>query len=698
MESDRVRRLAAAAEAAHERLDEVELREREPIAIIGMGCRMPGGADDPTALWSLLSSGSDAVTPIPPERVELARALGDEGFDAPELGDVFGGFIDAIDEFEPAFFGLSDREATRLDPQHRMLLEVSRQAIENAAIRPSDLRGSRTGLYVGICFEDFAHRSIDNSDVASSLGSSRSVGVGRVAYTLDLHGPVMQLDTTCSSSLLAVHLAAAALRRGECDQALAGGVNALLTHDVFLAFKQMGALSPTGKCRTFDADGDGYVRGEGCGLVLLKTLGQARRDGDHIWAVIEGSAVNHDGRSNGLAAPNGAQQEAVIRAALASAGIVGADIGYLEAHGTGTPLGDPIEAAAAMRVLGEGRTASNTLYAGSIKTNIGHLEGGAGVAGLMKAALAVHHGRIPPTCHFATPNERIAWDSMPFRAPRELVDWPGPARRAGVSSFGMSGTNVHIVVGPAPASEPDSTREDAGPQSLAISARTEASLRAIAGRYADALDRPGGPALADLCFTANTTRDRFDRCATFRAADAATMSAALRSFAAGGAPAACTLGAPCEEPPAGGMICARGRRVPIPAYQFDRGRFWPGRKAETAPAPRKTARENGKVEPAAAPADLPTLRAALIVAVSEATDRPVDQIDDDTPLAQLGIDSLAAADVILTMERAFGRTLPFDMIREDATITSLAELISATTNGAANAMGAPGAEAEQATS
>jgi acyl transferase domain-containing protein len=673
MESDRVRRLAAAAQAAHERLDEVERREREPIAIVGMGCRMPGGVDDPHGLWSLLCAGTDAVTAILPERVELARALGDEGFGSSELGPVHGGFVDGIEEFEPAFFGVSDREAVRMDPQQRMLLEVSRQAIENAAIRPGDLRGSRTGLYVGICFEDFAHRRVDNGDVASSLGSSRSLAVGRVAYTLDLQGPVLQLDTTCSSSLLAVHLAAHALRRGECDLALAGGVNALLTHEVFLAFKQMGALSPTGKCRTFDAAGDGYVRGEGCGLVVLKTLGNARRDGDHVWAVIEGSAVNHDGRSNGLTAPNGAQQEAVIRAALANAGRVGADIGYLEAHGTGTPLGDPIEAAAAMRVLGEGR-GGDPLYAGSIKTNIGHLEGGAGVAGLMKAALAVHHGRIPPSCHFATPNERIAWDSTPFRATPEAVAWPGTTRRAGVSSFGMSGTNVHIVVGPAPDPSPAPTAAGSGPHVLSISARTDASLRAIAGRYADALDRRGGPALADLCHTANTARDRFENEATFRAADAATMIGALRAFAACGAPAACTR----ENPDASGA--ADGRRVPIPGYQFDRRRYWPGSRPAATPRPATPVHANGAVPAVPVALDLPALRTALIDAVSEATDRPVDQIDDDTPLTEMGIDSLAAADVLLTMERECGRSLPIDLIADDATITSLAALIESTAN------------------
>jgi acyl transferase domain-containing protein len=677
MESDRIRRLAQSAQAAHERLDEIERRSREPIAIVGMGCRMPGGVDDPESLWALLSTARDTVTPITPERLALARALGDTGFDDPALGPVHAALVDDVDGFEPAFFGLSEREAVRMDPQQRMLLEVSWQALEDAALAPAGVRGTRTGLYVGICFEDFARRTGHDLDVASSLGSSRSLGVGRVAYTLDLHGPVLQLDTTCSSSLLAVHLAAHALRRGECDLALAGGVNALLVHDGFRAFQQMGALSRTGRCRTFDAGADGYVRGEGCGMVVLKTLGRARADGDFIWAVVEGSAVNHDGRSNGLTAPNGAAQETVIREALASAGRCAAEIGYLEAHGTGTPLGDPIEAAAAMRVLGADRPADRPLYAGSIKTCIGHLEGGAGVAGLMKAGLAIHRRRIPPSGHFEVPNERIAWESTAMRVPTEATEWPADTRCAGVSSFGMSGTNVHVVVGPAPEPDRAATPPPAGAHVLVVSARTDASLRAIAARYADALDRPGGPALADACFTANTTRQRFEHAATFRGADAAGMAAALREFAAGGAPACVTPGAPEDEPAA-----APGRRVPLPPYQFDRRPFWP--EAETGAATIETlaapaSAKPSHARPAGAPetADAATIRALLIDAVASATDCPADRIADDAPLSQLGIDSLAAADVLLTMERELGRALPDSLVGQDTTITSLTDVIAA---------------------
>ncbi|MHC4427223.1 MAG: beta-ketoacyl synthase N-terminal-like domain-containing protein [Planctomycetota bacterium] len=692
---DAVQRLTAALRAAGERIDELERRQREPIAIIGMACRIPGGADDPCSLWSLLENGGDAVKQIDSERLSLMEALGDAGVNDPVLQGMHGAFLDHIDEFDPAFFGISDREATRLDPQHRMLLEVSWEALENAAIKAADLRGSRTGLYVGICFEDFAHRGLfgrpsDETDVAISVGSSRSLGVGRVAYTLDLHGPVLQLDTTCSSSLLAIHLAAHALRRGECNVALAGGVNALLAHEVFLAFQRMGALSRTGKCRTFDASSDGYVRGEGCGMVVLKPLGAAIAAGDHVWAVIEGSAVNHDGRSNGLTAPNGAAQEAVIREAIENAGVSALDVQYLEAHGTGTPLGDPIELGAATRVLCQSRPRQQPLFVGSIKTNVGHLEGAAGVAGVMKAALAIHHRRIPPNKHFSEGNERIDWDKAPVRVPTEAIDWPdlpaGAGPYAGVSSFGMSGTNVHIVLGPAPEVEVPASGSKPQAHVLTLSARTDASLRATAARYADALDLPGGPSIGDVCFTVNTTRSGFERRVAFVAEDADSLCRSLREFSEGRTPDSCVLGEGERVPkevrtlarqfvdgdavdwPAFYRDCGF-RRVPFPSYSFDRKRLW----LTTAPR-RKTIAVAPRAETITevSPADI---RSLLVQAVADAVGCPAEVIKDNAPLAQLGIDSLVAADVLLTMECELGHPLSDDIITGCETIDDLVEML-----------------------
>ncbi|MEZ4729290.1 MAG: long-chain-fatty-acid--CoA ligase [Caldilineaceae bacterium] len=490
----------------------------EPIAIVGMGCRLPQ-ADTPAAFWQLLRNGVDAVTEIPATRWDQQRYY-DADPNAPGKLYVRGGaFVTAVDAFDPHFFGIAPREAISLDPQQRLLLEVSWEALEQAGIAPAQLHGSATGVFVGAFWDDYSPRNFYVADPAELdgyrlLSQLRGLTAGRIAYVLGLHGPTLQLDTACSSSLLAVHQACQALRTGECDLALAGGVNLILSPEQMIALCRMGAVAPDGRCKTFDAGADGFGRGEGCVVLVLKRLTDAVQAGDAIVAVIRGSAVNHDGRSNGLTVPNGLAQEAVIRQALHNADVAPAHIHYVEAHGTGTVLGDPIEVLALANVLGEERT--TPLAIGSVKTNIGHLDAAAGIAGLLKVALALHHGEIPPHLHFHQPNPHIAWETLPITVPTTLTPWPGQRRLAGISSFGMSGTNVHMIVEAVPpvsatAGVPAGWAEPEQPQHLVcLSAKSAPALRDLAARYCTHLAQEPSLALADVAFTANTGRSHFD--------------------------------------------------------------------------------------------------------------------------------------------------------------------------------------------
>lgn len=458
---------------------------REPIAVVAAGCRLPGGANEPETYWRLLRDGVDAVAPVP------AARWGSEGAGTARAYSHHMACLDDIDGFDAAFFGISPREAASMDPQHRLLLEVAWEAVERAAWSPRLLAGSQTGVFIGIYSDDYAQerlyrRLADQIDGHGGLAMMRSLAAGRIAYALDLHGPVMALDAACASSLLAIHLACCSLRAGECDRALAGGVNLVLSPEITLALCQMKALSPTGRCRTFSADADGFVRGEGCGVVALRRLSDAVRDGDPVLAMIRGSAVNHDGRSNGISAPNGAAQQAVLRAALADAGIPGASVGFVEAHGTGTILGDPIELRALGAVYGANRTAP--LPVGSAKTNFGHLEAAAGVAGLLKVVLALRHGEVPPNLHFTAPNPHVPWDALGLTVPASAQPFaPGDAPlRGAISAFGMSGTNVHMILEAAPRLDEILTPERSG-YIAALSAKSESALRALALRHARAL-------------------------------------------------------------------------------------------------------------------------------------------------------------------------------------------------------------------
>ncbi|MEE8522653.1 MAG: SDR family NAD(P)-dependent oxidoreductase, partial [Thermoanaerobaculia bacterium] len=491
----------------------------EPIAIVGLGCRFPGGADDPEAFWRLLHEGMDAISEVPRERWDV-DAYYDPDPEAPgKMSTRYGGFLDRIDRFDPHFFGIAPREAVSMDPQHRLLLEVSWEALEHAGIAPSGLAATRTGVFVGICGNDYSQLSIRHGDPArlvayDGTGGALSAAAGRLSYLLGLRGPSLAVDTACSSSLVALHLACQSLHAGECDLALAGGVNVILSPEANIVLSKARMMAADGRCKTFDAAADGYVRSEGSGMVVLERLSVARRKGDRILAVIRGSAVNQDGRSVGLTAPNGAAQEAVIRDALAAAEVTPDEIGYVEAHGTGTSLGDPIEVRALDAVLSPGHSPERPFLLGSVKTNLGHLEGAAGVAALIKVVLALQHEEIPPHLHFHEPSPHIPWQQIPVQVPTDPTPWPGNGERrvAGVSSFGFIGTNAHVVVeeAPRPADEESAAREVDRPlHLLPLSARSEAARSELAQRFVAHL-RGGSPSLADTCFTAGAGRSHFD--------------------------------------------------------------------------------------------------------------------------------------------------------------------------------------------
>jgi acyl transferase domain-containing protein/acyl carrier protein len=425
----------------------------EPIAVVGMACRFPG-APDLEAYWRLLRDGVDAITEVPADRWDVAALFDPDASRPGMMSTKWGGFLAGVAGFDPGFFGISPREAVLMDPQQRLMLELAWSAAEDAGRDPESLRGTRTGVFLGALWSDYARlagRNLDQIGQHTATGQDLSIIPARVSYTLGLRGPSVGITTACSSSLVAVHLASQSLRLGESSLALAGGVNLVLAPESTVAMTKFGAMSPNGRSRAFDDDADGYVRGEGGGVVVLKRLNDAVRDGDRIYCVIRGSAVNNDGYSNGLTAPNPAAQEDMLRDAYAGAGVNPAEVGYVEAHGTGTALGDPIEAGALGRMLGR---PGRPLLIGSVKSNIGHLESAAGIAGLIKTGLAVHHGVIPPSLHFTRPNKHIPFDELGLRVAGEQMPWPDGRPAAGVSSFGFGGTNCHVVLNESPIPEP----------------------------------------------------------------------------------------------------------------------------------------------------------------------------------------------------------------------------------------------------
>jgi len=495
--------------------------------------RLPGGIHTPDAFWEKISQGFDGVGTIPPSRWSI-----DEYFDPdPDTpGKTYsrhGAFLDDVASFDADFFGISPKEAKTMDPQQRLLLEVAWEAIENAGIAPSSLWGSSTGVYLGIATGDYSRKLFaaqKNIDPYFATGSSYSVAAGRLSYFLSLKGPSIAVDTACSASLVAVHLACQSLRNGESSLALAGGVNLILSPDLHINFSKSRMLSKSGRCRTFDRDADGYVRGEGCGFVVLKSLERAQADGDPVLAVIQGSAINQDGRSGGLTAPNGPSQEAVIKAALQDSGIAPLSVNYVEAHGTGTSLGDPIEIGALARVYSQGRSQKTPLWVGSVKTNFGHLEAAAGITGLIKATMMLKKGKIPPNLHFKHPNPHISWSDYSLKIATEELPWPANGENiAGVSSFGFSGTNAHILLRGLPVEHrvAATVREK---ELLCLSAKSEAALKEMTVLWRDKLTTAPQSDWQRICATAAMGRSHFEHRIALSADSPEQAAAALDTF------------------------------------------------------------------------------------------------------------------------------------------------------------------------
>ncbi|MBB4911530.1 type I polyketide synthase [Actinophytocola algeriensis] len=561
---DYLRRVTVDLRRARQRVAELESRQHEPIAIVGMACRYPGGVTSPEDLWRLVADGRDAVSPFPADR----------GWTYEEPG--VGGFLDGAADFDPGFFDMSPREAMSTDAQHRLLLEVSWEALERAGIPPNSLRGSRTAVFTGVVYSDYGDLlDPDEFRGYQGIGSRPGIASGRVAYALGLEGPAVSVDTACSSSLVALHLAARALRDGECSLALAGGVTVLSTSAQFAEFARHGGLAADGRCKAFSADADGVGWAEGVGVVVLEKLSDAVRDGHRVLAVLRGSAVNSDGASNGMTAPNGPAQQKVIQAALADAQLFPSDVDVLEAHGTGTRLGDPIEAQAVLRAYGQDR--AHPLLLGSVKSNLGHTLGAAGVAGVIKMVMALRHGVAPRTLHVDTPSSHVDWSAGAVELLREDTPWPevGRPRRAAVSSFGISGTNAHVVLEQAPEPEPAPPGEiTPGVVPLVLSARTETALRDQARRLAT-----DSVSLSDLGFSLAATRAALEQRAVVLADNPADVTRALAAVAAGEPDAAVVRGTAVDGKTAfvfsgqGGQRLDMGRelyeRFPVFAVAFD---------------------------------------------------------------------------------------------------------------------------------
>jgi acyl transferase domain-containing protein len=492
------------------------------FAIVGYAARFPGAADA-DEFWDVLREGRDAISEVPADRWDVDEFF-DPDPDAPgKVATRRAGFVDDVTGFDAPFFGMSTREVRMLDPQHRLLLETAWRAVEHSGTAPTALADTNTGVFVGLATHDYlgmasGDLTFPEIEAYMAIGTSNAAAAGRISFRLGLQGPSVAVDTACSSSLVAIHQACQALRLGECDLALAGGANVLLTPATMITFSSAHMLAPDGRCKTFDAAADGYVRGEGCGVIVIKRLEDAIDDGDRIRAVIRGSAINQDGASGGLTVPNGVAQQRVIAEALKRSGLVPADVDYLEAHGTGTSLGDPIEAQAAGAVLGEGRKAGDPLLIGSAKTNIGHLEAAAGIAGVIKVILSLENELLPAHLNFQTPSPHIPWDRLALQVVQEATPWErnGEARIAGVSSFGFAGTNAHVILEEAPA---QAVRAAAAPTDdasqkrfsiLPISARTPDALVQIADQYRSWLSAHPEATLADVCLTTGVGRAHFE--------------------------------------------------------------------------------------------------------------------------------------------------------------------------------------------
>ncbi|MFC0098829.1 type I polyketide synthase, partial [Micromonospora marina] len=557
-----LKRVTADLRRTRQRLRDVEADAQQPIAIVGIGCRFPGGVRTAEELWDLVVSGGDAIASFPTDRGWDLDALYDPERSRPGTSSVReGGFVADAAEFDARLFEVSPREALAMDPQQRLLLHTSWEAVESAGIDPTSLKGARVGVFAGMTHSGYAHPpETPPAGVEDylGLGNAGSIASGRVAYSFGFEGPAVTVDTACSSSLVALHLAVQALRSGECDLALAGGVTVMPTPAVFVDFTRQGNLSPVARCRAFADAADGTALAEGVGVLVVQRLSDAWRDGRRVLAVVRGTAVNQDGASNGLTAPNGPSQQRVIRQALANARLGVADVDVVEAHGTGTSLGDPIEAQALLATYGQGRDVP--LLLGSVKSNIGHTQAAAGVAGVIKMVLAMRHGVVPASLHVDVPSSHVDWASGAVELVAESREWPGVgrARRAAVSSFGISGTNAHVILEqPEPEPEPElglvalpaggeagrSGSADAEPESVAVpvgvpvpwvvSGRSERALVGQAGRLASFVrDRPG-LSVVDVSWSLVASRAALEHRAVVWGSDVEELAAGLEAVAEG---------------------------------------------------------------------------------------------------------------------------------------------------------------------
>lgn len=549
-----LRRALVALREMRARLEAVEKARREPIAIVGYSCRLPGGANNPALFWELLKAERTTITDTPPDRYDIEMFYDPDREATGKIVTRRASYVDDIYGFDPLFFGISPREAVTMDPQQRMLLELIWEALEDAAIAPDSIAGTETGVFAGVSMSDY-HRMAyaDNRLINGYTGTGTNNGAlaGRLSYQLGVHGPSFAIDTACSSTLVAVHQAVVSLRSGESDMALAGGASALLAPGIFITFSKAQMLGEDGLCKTFDADANGYVRGEGGGMFVLKRLSDAEADGDIILGLIRGSAVNQDGRSNGLTAPNGLAQAACIRTALKNAGLQPAEVNFLEAHGTGTKLGDPIEVEALGSVFNEGRSPDDPLLISSVKANIGHLEGSSGAASLAKVLLALEHKEIPAHVNYKTPNPLIPWDQLYLKVADEATPWQSGDRPriAGISGYGFGGTNAHILVQEAPPAPVREGYPERPRHLVALSAKSEAALKALAERYATFLREHPDVSLGDVSHTSIVGRAHFVERAAVVAADAAEAAAAMDAIVNGRRSAATVAGRTQSDDP-----------------------------------------------------------------------------------------------------------------------------------------------------